>query len=78
MKNLLKYLIAIIVSIAIVRIGIWGIETNLSQTTDGWIFFGWLLAVLVIGVPTFRFWMKAIGWIIDLDETYGETKKDYE
>ena len=71
MKNLLKYLIAIIVSLTIFSVGLWGVTTNQSQTTDGWKFFSWLLAVLIIGVPTFTFWMKAIGWIIDLDETFG-------
>ena len=71
MKNLLKYLIAVIISLIIVGVGIWGVITNESQTTDGWKFFGWLLAVLFIGVPTFRFWIKTIGWIIDLDETCG-------
>ena len=71
MKSILKFLIAIIFSLVIAGVGIWGVITNTSQTTDGWKFFGWLLAVLIIGVPTIRFWMKAIGWIIDLDETCG-------
>jgi uncharacterized membrane protein len=55
MKNILKFLIAIIVSLTIVSIGIWGVITNTSQTTDGWKFFGWLLAVLIIAVVVSAF-----------------------
>ena len=45
----------------------WGVITNESDTELGWQIWGWLLAMVIIVIPTASFWTKQVGKVIDLD-----------
>lgn len=67
MKDFFKIIINVTIVILIGAIGVWGVITNESDTELGWQIWGWLLALIIIGIPTARFWTKQVAKVIDLD-----------
>jgi hypothetical protein len=67
MKEFFKIIITTIIVGLIGAIGMWGVITNESDTELGWRIWGWLLAMVIIVIPTASFWTKQVGKVIDLD-----------
>ena len=58
MKEFFKIIITTIIVGLIGAIGMWGVITNESDTELGWQIWGWLLAMVIIVIPTASFWTK--------------------
>ena len=67
MKDFFKIIVVAITVGFILMIGLWGIQTFLSDTQWWWLLFGGIVGYALIGKPIIRFWNKKISNLLDLE-----------
>lgn len=73
MKKFFKIVIAVTIVTLIIAIGIWGIDTEKSDTETGWKLWGVMLGNLAVFFPAAWFWTRHVANVIDLN-----LKEDHE
>ena len=65
MKHFLKQVVIGFNALVIITIGIWGYNTERSETTLFWDFTGWMVSVFIIFIPLANFWADKLNSLFE-------------